>query len=343
MTEGGSAYARDRRRTPALPSPYRLDLLVNPYGPSLFVNDALSSVDDLHLPNPVREAVVRERLAQALGVPVLWIALANGIDEMLDAALRLSDGPVAVFPPTDAHHARAVHHARREMFAIPRSHRYGVEVDPTAFTLPRGTSALVQSPNDPTGTILTAVDAVRLSRRSEFVIVDERHSAYSPRTVLPLVREFENMIVIRTFETWAGLVAFPLAYAVARPKISAGIEANRVRQHLAQGAVLAADATFADMRMVLGTVERIREEKARLFRTLRKLNMLQPFPSWANFLLARIERGEPDTFERALLEKGMVIHSPQQPGLERMFRVSATSAEATTMLRNALIDAAVDL
>ncbi|MER3486659.1 MAG: hypothetical protein C4345_12515, partial [Chloroflexota bacterium] len=35
----------------------------------------------------------------------------------------------------------------------------------------------------------------------------------------------------------------------------------------------------------------IRREKSRLFRMLRKLNMVRPLPSWAPFVAVRVERG----------------------------------------------------
>jgi hypothetical protein len=41
------------------------------------------------------------------------------------------------------------------------------------------------------------------------VIVDERHAGYDHRSLLPLVREFDNVVIVRSLEIWAGLAAFP--------------------------------------------------------------------------------------------------------------------------------------
>ena len=87
---------------------------------------------------------------------------------------------------------------------------------------------------------------------------------------------------------------------------------------------------------------RVREEKSRLYRTLRKLNMIRPHPSWANFMLARIERGDPDMFEHALRDRAIVIHRPPHPELSNCFRISATTPEATGALKEALIEAAAE-
>src|SRR5206468_11935703 len=120
-----------------------------------------------------------------------------------------------------------------ELARFPRSSRFAVDVDPNGhWDLPRGATALVASPNDPTGTLLSAQDAVRLSRRCELVVVDERHGEYGGRSLVPLVREFDNVIVLQTFETWAGLSGFPFAFAIGPAKIVGQIARHRVRSEI---------------------------------------------------------------------------------------------------------------
>lgn len=326
-----------------LATPLRLDLLVNPYGASLRVPEAIASIDDLHLPRPEQQAQLRRCLAERHGIPEGWIVLGNGIDDFVLATLKLPGSPVVLFPPTDESVGRLAAWLGVATVSVERSGRYLVEMGPDGDGVPRGSIAYVQSPNDPTGTILTAPEAVRLARRCRVVIVDERHGAYSPRTLLPYVREFENVVVLRSFETWAGLAGFPIAYAFAPPALAAAIGERRFRQEVAGAAVIAAQATMQDLPWVEATVERVREEKARLFRTLRKLNMVQPFPSWANFLLARVERGDADHFAAELYRRDIRVHRPSHPSLAQCFRISATTAEATAALKTAFIEAAREL
>ena len=74
------------------------------------------------------------------------------------------------------------------------------------------------SPNDPTGTLLRPGSG--FDRQGGFpLIIDERHSAYSLRDHLPLQREFDNVVLARTLETWGGLTEFPLSYAIANPEL----------------------------------------------------------------------------------------------------------------------------
>ncbi len=157
-----------------------------------------------------------------------------------------------------------------------------------------------------------------------------------------MVGEFTNLAIVKTFETWAGLAGLPLAYAIAPAKLSAQLGDAMLRAPAA-GAVIAAAATFDDLAYVSATVDRIRGEKSHLYRTLRKLNMIRPFPSWANFLMARIERGDASFFDAELRARGIVLSSPAASELPGFVRISAATPDATVALKNALIEIASSL
>ncbi len=336
------------RRAPSANGQIRLDLLGNPYGPSVHVQDALASCDDLHQPAGEREIRLHLRLANLVGVPPGWLTLANGIDELLQMVLlwRRESGPLVLFPPADPQEEHRARLHRLDILRLPRRDRFALPLDPaTVASVPASATALVASPHDPSGTLLGSQDAVRLARTCELVVVDERHTEYSARTLIPFVREFENLLVLQTFETWAGLAGLPIAFAVARPEISADLARYRRPGGVALGAVLAAQATLDDLAYVRATVQRVREEKSRLYRTLRKLNMVSvPYPSWANFLLARVERGGAALFARELGRHNIRVHVPSHPDLGTdHLRISASSPDATLALKRALIEIAAPL
>jgi histidinol-phosphate aminotransferase len=330
------------RRAPPTERPIRLDLLVNPYGPSIRVLEAIAAADDLHWPSGEREGRIRERLSAWLGVPTAWLTLASGVDQLLTAILlwRRSAAPVVLFPPSDPSVERHVRLLGVETVTIPRSHRFALDLDPATLPLiiPTGATGLVMSPNDPTGTLLSPQDAVRLIRHCAVVVVDERHGDYSGRSLLPLAREFDNLIIIQTMETWAGLAGLPFAYAIAPPRLSTALAEFLPGPGVPASSLVAAEATLDDLDYVRATVQRVAAEKSRLSRTLRKLNMVRPLPSWANFLLVRAERGSADLFERELAQRDILVHRPPHPELHDCLRLSAVSPEATQALKLALID-----
>jgi histidinol-phosphate aminotransferase len=227
---------------------------------------------------------------------------------------------------------------------VRRNAIFGIQLDlETASDLPPGCWAVVQSPNDPTGTLLDPLDAVRLARACEVLVIDERHGAYAGRSMLPLVREFENIILLQTLETWAALHSFPVAFAVAPPALLVELNAFRVRDELSAGATMAALATLGDLASVQSAVRRVRQERSRLYRMLRKLNMVSPCPSWGNFLPVRVERGTATRIVTGLADRGIRVYKPPQPELARLLRVSARLPEQTDALKQALIEVGREL
>lgn len=337
------------RRTPAQiaqhQTVHRLDRLGSPAGPSLRVFEELAREDALLRPAALRERELIERLSDLDGMPTSWLLAGAGADDLIGQALRAFATPTSLvlFPPTDLCQARMAERLGLTPLRIGRSSRMGVDLDRSGLPgFPPNAVSLVQTPNDPTGTITPPQDVVRMARRSKLVIVDERHAGYDHRSLLPLVREFDNVVIIRSLEIWAGLAAFPVAYAVGSPRVVATLRDARLTTPSAANLV-AAHATLDDLRHVRRAADQLRDEKARLYRTLRKMNMLTPYPSWASFVLVRLERGDPATMLDELAERGIILHRTPQPELDAHARISAVSHEATAALRAALIDLAAEL
>ena len=342
---GASGVGLAGRRPVA--SPVRLDALTNPYGASLRVPEALAALDEPVLSLDAREDALRRRIATGHGVGADAVLLTNGMDEVLTSIFlwwRRADRPVILFPPTEPAQSRHAALHGVETVEVHRGESFRLELDAAlAAELPPGSLALVDSPHDPTGSVLAPQEAVRLARSCRLVVVDERHVEYGARTVLPLVREFDNVVVLRTFETWAGLSWLPVAYAIGPAVLIRQLAEYRPSAAVAAGGLVAAEATLDDLPYVQATVRRVREERSRLYRSLRKLNMVRPFPSWANFLLVRVERGGRDKVARELERRGVAVHRPPQPGLAAYLRISATRPEQTDALRRALVEMAADL
>ena len=323
----------------------RLDRIQNPYGPVDRIMDAVSHFDEWwsRLDDPAAE--LKRQLGARAGVGGDWIVLANGIDELqaMIAQWR-SARPLVLFSPGDPFLEGWLQRYVAQVEILPRTRDFALPIAPGRSSLPQGATTVVMSPNDPTGTVTTVQEAVRLSRQSSLVVIDERHGAYSPRTLLPLVREFENLVLLQTFETFASLTAFPLAWAIAPPRIAAEIAAFTRPSGIADASIVAGLAALEADADIKATVRQVMVEKGRLFRQLRKLSMISPpYPSWANFLLARIERGSSEFFVPRLARKGIYVHEVKHPRLANHLRISAVSLETTYALKHALIEIALDL
>ena len=318
----------------------RLDGLANPYGPSVAVGEAMAGEHDWAQRPEDHLNELRVRVAGHVGVAPSWIALGNGADEILRAIVEACEEGTRrlVFPPAAPHELLLPVRSGEESIVLRRDAEFRTDIDlESAVELPPNVVAVVGSPSDPTGTLLPIIEVVRLCRACKLVVIDERNGGYGARSHVPIVREFDNAVVIQTLETWAGLDAFPIGWAVGHPKLLARL-AGVPRRTPASGSVAAALATFDDLAWVIAMVRRVREERSRLYRMLRKLNMAQPLPSWAGFLLTRVERGDAGFVADALAERRILVARPESPELRDYLRISAGRPEDTDALRKALIE-----
>lgn len=324
----------------------RLDELVNPFAPTDAVADVLGDLDQFAWADAEHEQLLRRRLGQQYGVDHRWVLLAGGVTGLYRALLTWREplGKVATFPPTLHPELENAVDRSDSIVHIRRRPDFALGVTPFIPALDNSATAVVMSPNDPTGTLAQGHELVRLTRQCPLTVVDERHGGYSPRSAAPFTREFDNLVVFQSMDWWAGLQRWPFAWAIAPPSIIEQLGAHMPSGGPTREAMLAALATLDDWSWVRETLRRVTIERGRLYRQLRKLNMISsPYPSWANFLLARFERGESDIFLPRLEERGIRVHQVTDEKLPNHIRVSAVSAEATDRLKRALIEIALDL
>lgn len=289
--------------------------------------------------------LAKTRLGRSLAVPPDWIVVADSVDSLLVAmvASHPRDGPVITFPPTALPAEAFGRETGRAVASLPRTRRFTVELSATEVRLlPGNAIALAMSPNDPTGTVISVQDAVRLTRGCSLVVIDERHIDPQAPSLLPLVREFENLVVVRRLGAWCDWSGPVPAYAVARPSLAHHLE-RALAASPVLGPVFKMLSIFEDPLYHAAVLGHIRREQSRLYRMLRKLNMLRPLPSWAPFVAVSIERGTASDIAQRLAATGIVVHQPDDIKLDNYLRICVRSQEATDRLKRALVELARDL
>lgn len=285
---------------------------------------------------------LREQIGEEYGVRADRIVLAPGMHAMHQA---LADwyrdiGPTVLFPPDDPAfdeiYRDAVHVSRQAGFRLP--------LDVPNPGIPAGALAVLTSPNELSGRITTVPELVRLLRLARYVVIDERNAAYSSRRLAPLVSEWDSLIVLETNETFAGVTDEPVAWGIMPASVATEVAARLDLTSISANALLLAALVMEDMTGVRAAARDVAREKGRLYRELRKLGIVSvPYPSWGNFLLARVELGDRDAIVTALRDRGIEVYVPPHANLRQHIRISAVSEDATLKLRRALQDIALSL
>ena len=81
------------------------------------------------------------------------------------------------------------------------------------------------SPNNPTANQLKPREIEALIEEFPgIVLVDEAYAEYADYSVVPLIKKYENLIVLRTFSKAFSLAGLRLGYAVANPNLAAALD-----------------------------------------------------------------------------------------------------------------------
>jgi histidinol-phosphate aminotransferase len=328
------------QRRNAIHPTIRLDLVQNPHGPCPAAIEAVETCREFSPDSLV--ATFRHRIGEIYRVPAESVHLVGCADARIRGIVGPHDGPIVAFPPSATATLVAECNPRRDPVMIARGPARGAVIGPDfASDLPERGMVVIDSPSNPLSALLSPADLVRLSRACACVVVDERFAEYSEFSLLPLTRELDNVVVIRSFEPWAGLPELACSWAVAPPRLADALQLapTPVKPEVIAGAM----ATLENLASVAATLKLVREERSRLYRFLRKLSFLEPLPSWAPFITARVTIGSRQSLIDGLAKRGIRIHAPAQSGLEQYVRIGIGSRTAMDRLQATLLEIGTEL
>lgn len=309
----------------------------NPLGPSLAAIDAAreSLACSNRYPDPLGTAL-KQGLATTHGLDQDQIVLGNGSHELLMMFAQVFAGPDASVLASEfgfAVYSIAARAAGAEFRAVPAlpsdsAMARGHDLHAFAACVDERTRLLyLANPNNPTATWFCSQhlqDLLTQLPPTVLVIVDEAYLEYasdaSLTSALPLLGQFPNLIVTRTFSKAHGLAGLRVGYACLHPSIAAVME--RVRESFNVNSVgLAACAAALDDP---GHLTRVRDannlERTWLSEELRRRGILVG-PSQTNFLLAEF-KDSAAAIEAALIQSGIVPRPMVGYGLPQCLRLT---------------------
>ncbi len=168
---------------------------------------------------------LQEKIAAYMGVTNDYIVVGNAGDEIIDRIIRLfvAKGDVAVsFTPTFAIPRLCVKRQEGEYITVPLKGDFQLDVEGMLAKYSDKTRLLyLCSPNNPTSNQMNPKDVEALVKAFPgIVILDEAYGEFADYSFVPSIREFQNMIILRTFSKAFGLAALRLGYAVANPQLA---------------------------------------------------------------------------------------------------------------------------
>jgi histidinol-phosphate aminotransferase len=278
----------------------RLSSNENPYGPSPAALKAMTDGFSLAWRYPDEYAdMLAEELAKMNNVPVDQVLLGDGSGEILKlcaAAFTGKDKKIVVGNPTFEAVARHAGVANAEVVKMDLTSDYRHDLQKMLAASNSAGLVYVCNPNNPTASITPrneVSDFLAKVSPATVVLVDEAYHHYVEtkdyESVIPLVKQYPNLIVARTFSKIYGMAGLRCGYCVTQPSNIGRLRAHQIFDSVNIMALVAALASVKDPEHVARGRKLNSEVKKTVCAELDALGY-RYIPSHANFMMIDLRR-----------------------------------------------------
>src|SRR5262245_24887745 len=328
-----------------LEAPIKLNQNENPFGaPREIKEEVLRRAmkhDWARYPDFIPTSLIK-KLADYTGWRAAGIMAGNGSNEMIQSVVNsiVEKGVRVALPePTFSVYRQVISVAGGEITSIALN-------GGLTFKLPRLASKVVTtkadlviicSPNNPTGCVIGARDLASIARNTDgIVVVDQAYMEIGGEDFIPLLSEYKNLVILRTFSKAMAMGGLRVGYCLASPDLIREFNKAKMPYSLNFFSMTAAEVALENLHLLRPLVEKMQSERNRLFAELQKIEGLSPVPSTANFFCVKTRIPPPELFE-ALHARGILIRDVSKaPMLGDYVRLSVGTPEENDTLIAAL-------
>jgi histidinol-phosphate aminotransferase len=302
----------------------KLNANENPYPPSPAVMKALAELTAEHLRRypESRGDSFREAAAEVNGVEPDNIICGKGGDDLLSIALRAfcdESRPVAYPAPTYSLYRVLADLESCEALEIPFDEESHL---PAGLAKTGAALTIVCNPNAPSGTWIPVEELADLAGKlTGILLIDEAYVDFAPQDAAHLVREFDNVMVLRSLSKGYSLAGLRFGYAIAQKNVIAGLMKVKDSYNVDAIAITLATAAIRDQAYFQENIDKIKGQRESLTEQLRALGFEVP-DSHTNFVLARARAGSAAGIHKQLAQRNIYVRYFDAPGLKDKLRIS---------------------
>ena len=296
----------------------RLSFNENPFGPSEKAKQAIKDAIDKSYCYPLfDESVMSEKIASFEGLKESQILMGAGSSPFLLAgAMLYKNGTIISSKPTYEDLLSKAETFGAKVVRLPLTSDYKFDLDAIEKAIDSNTSLVyIVNPNNPTGTVVDNEKLKSFCRRvstKTMVLVDEAYIDLVPNpaetSLIPLIKEGVNIIVLRTFSKLYGMAGLRFGYMVAQPETIKKFSAlTSSAPAIAATTWAAAIASYRDEPFMKMSYDGIQQSKQYLYQVLKKEGY-EYVPTSTNFVIFPV-REDSKEFVKKMMANGVAVRS----------------------------------
>jgi histidinol-phosphate aminotransferase len=318
----------------------KLNTNESPYGPSLKALSAIREVtnDTLRLyPDPNADAL-KQTIAAQNGLDANHVFAGNGSDEVLAhifAALLKHDHPVLFPDITYSFYPVYCKLYGISSKQIPLDQNLRIRLD-DYINEPSNGGIIFPNPNAPTGQDIPRNEIRRLleNNRHSVVVIDEAYVDFGAESCIPLVKEFDNLVVVHTLSKSRALAGLRVGFALGHPDLIEALERikNSFNSYpLDRLAIAGAIAAIEDTAHLAEVSRKVQASREKLVKELSLLGF-ETLPSQANFVFTKHPKFDAEQLAKSLREQSIIVRHFKLPRIDQYLRITIGKDEECMQL-----------
>ncbi len=197
------------------------------------------------------------------------------------------------------------------------------------------------NPNAPTGLGLTREQVRQMLLKAspdKIFIVDEAYVDFGGQSCIPLLKEFKNLLIVRTFSKSLCGAGQRLGYIVANPElINIVTTVKNSVNHFPIDALsqVSGKTACSDVAYYVETSKKVVEEREKFYDFLKEKGFFV-LKSQTNFIFAKHDKIPGADLYKKIRDQGILIRHFATAGIEDFVRISIGTAEQMQALRQAI-------
>ena len=178
-------------------------------------------------------------------------------------------------------------------------------------------------PNNPTGTTISLKEIEEIAKNINGVfVVDEAYYEFSKKTAVSLLDKYDNIIIIRTLSKAFGLAGVRLGYLLTNREIARQVQKAKMPFSISIFGQIAGGVLLKKNEYIKDIVDKILNEKEKVFSELKKTPSIEPIPSCTNFILFRTNKIPGKKLFEEMYRRGVLLRFFDTPRLKNTLRVT---------------------
>ena len=326
----------------------KLDAMENPYAlPDALIEQWQQVLADAALnryPDPSAAELVK-KLTQVMEVPEgCSVVLGNGSDELIQMLAMAVSGKTRCllsFEPGFVMYKMIAEFVSMSYVGVPLTTEFELDMEATRNAIKQNNPAIIfiAFPNNPSANCFSKSDIEEIINLAPgLVVVDEAYHPFAQDSFMPLLKQFDQLLVMRTVSKM-GLAGLRLGLLCGHPALINEIDKIRLPYNINVLTQLSAKFVLDNIDVLNQQAAVIRAERELLMQRMNAIEVIEAFPSQANFILFRVhKKAAADVFE-SIKSQGVLIKNMNATEglLGQCLRVTVGTPEENGLFVEALL------